>query len=336
MQVVKRGLTIRAHNSTIRASFQGDNVATRVIPNYSLYGVQAQPAWQNWFDFEWIPQRSRPYNWKIRPHQHDALIQILYVTQGSGEVLFDHAKVSFSAPCLVIIPAQTVHGFDFSEDVDGPVVTAAQRPLESMIGLASPDLLASLRKPAVIALHEANGHAQSLMPLFLAIEREAQLQAASQVTAGMALLTAICIQIARLTRVSEVSASKATSRKSAQIEKFRSMVDADFKKHLPIGDYAGQLGITPGQLSRLCREVLGMSSLDVVNARMVHEAQRVLVYTGNSIKQLAYTLGFADETYFCRFFRKHTGLSPREFRVKAMDAMSIPESDEPPSSAMRT
>ena len=324
MQVVKRGLTIRAHNSIIRASFQGVNVATRVIPNYSLYGVQAQPAWQNWFDFEWIPQRSRPYNWKIRPHQHDALIQILYLTQGTGEVLIDHAKISFTAPCLLIIPAQTVHGFDFSEDVDGPVVTAAQRPLESLISLASPELLASLRKPAVMALDDASGHAQALMPLFLAMEREAQIQAAGQLTAGMALLTAICIQVARLTQTNEASVSKAHSRKSAQIEKFRNMVDEHFARHLPIGDYAGQLGITPGQLSRLCREVLGMSSLDVVNARVIHEAQRGLVYTGNSIKQLAYTLGFADENYFCRFFRKHTGLSPREFRAKAMSAMLIP------------
>lgn len=322
MQVVKRGLTIRAHNSTIRASFQGVHVATRVIPNYSLYGVQAQPAWQNWFDFEWIPQRSRPYNWKIRPHKHDALIQILYLTRGSGEVLIDHAKACFTAPCLIIVPAQTVHGFDFSEDVDGPVVTAAQRPLESMMGLAGPELLASLRKPAVIALDEVSGHAESLMPLFLAIEREAQIQAASQVTAGMALLTSLCILIARLTHVNDAAASKSNSRKSVQIEKFRSMVDENFKKHLPIGDYAEQLGITPGQLSRLCREVLGVSSLDIINARMIHEAQRVLVYTGNSVKQLAYALGFADETYFCRFFRKHTGLSPREFRAKAMDSLS--------------
>jgi AraC family transcriptional activator of pobA len=299
-------------------------VTTRVIPNYSLYGVQAEPSWQSWFDFEWIPQRSRPYNWKIRPHQHDALIQILYLTQGSGEVLFDHLRTRFSAPCIIWIPAQTVHGFDFSEDVDGPVITAAQRPLEAMIAVASPAMQLYLRKPAVISLDATGDHAQCLMPLFLAIEREAQVQVAGQVTAGMALLAAIWIQIARLIPVKETSVPQTSSRKAAQIEKFRSMVDDNFKKHLPIGDYADALGITPGQLSRLCREVLGGSSLDVVNARVIHEAQRVLVYTGNSVKQLSYALGFADETYFCRFFRKNTGLSPREFRAKAMDAMLSP------------
>ncbi|MDO8318289.1 helix-turn-helix domain-containing protein [Rhodoferax sp.] len=293
----------------------------RVIPNYSLYGVQAQPGWQSLFDFEWIPQRSRPYNWKIRPHKHDALIQILYLTQGAGEVLVDHSKVRFKAPCLVLIPAQTVHGFSFSEDVDGPVITAAQRPLEALVSVANTELLPHLRKPSVIPLGDVSGQAEFLMPLFLAVERETHMQAAGQLTAGMALLMAICIQMARLARVNEVTPPNADSRKSAQIEKFRSMVDVHYKEHLPISHYAEQLGISPGQLSRLCREVLGVSSIDVVNARVVHEAQRVLVYTSNSIKQLAYVLGFSDETYFCRFFRKHTGVSPREFRTKAMAAM---------------
>lgn len=302
----------------------------RVIPNYSLYGDQAQPGWHSLFDFEWIPQRSLPYNWTIRPHKHDALIQILYMTQGSAEVLLDNTKVWMKAPCLLWIPAQTVHGFSFSQDVNGPVVTAAQRPLEALVNVAGADLLPAIRRPATIALDEASGHAESLLPLFLAIEREAHVQAMGQLTAGMALLAAICVQMARLSHVAQPAPLSTHSRKTLQIEKFRALVDENYKQHWPIQSYAEQLGITPGQLSRLCREVLGVSSLDIINARLVHEAQRVLVYTGNSVKQLAYMLGFADETYFGRFFRKHTGLSPREFRAKAMQDMLKPEGESAP------
>ncbi len=294
---------------------------TRVIPNYSLYGVQPQPGWDSLFDFEWISQRSRPYNWTIRPHKHDALIQILYMIEGSAEVLLDNVKVFVQAPCLLWIPAQTVHGFTFSEDVNGPAVTAAQRSLESLLGVANPELIALIRKPMTFALDAASGHAESLMPLFLAIEREAKNQAIGQLTAGMALLAAVSVFTARLSRVDEVPNSKPNLRKTSQLEKFRGMVDENFKKHLPVSAYSEQLGITPGQLSRLCREMLGISSLDLINARLIQEAQRELVYTGNSTKQLAYFLGFSDETYFCRFFRKHTGLSPKAFRVKAMAAM---------------
>lgn len=298
-------------------------MATRVIPNYSLYGVQAQPGWKCLFDFEWIPQRSRPYNWTIRPHKHDALIQILYMTDGSAEVLLDNAKVFVKAPCLVWIPAQTVHGFAFADTVDGPAVTAAQRPLESLLGVSNPELITLMRKPAVITLHPSSHHAETLMPLFLAIEAEAKLQSAGQLTAGMALLAALCVHRVRLSAANEPVAlvARTNTRKNAQLEKFRVMVEENYKKHLPITDYAQHLGITPGQLSRMCREILGMSSLDVINARIVHEAQRELVYTGNTVKQLAYYLGFADETYFARFFRKHTRLSPREFRQRALSGV---------------
>lgn len=300
-------------------------MGTRVIPSYALYGVQStESGWLSWFDFEWIPQRSRPYNWKIRPHKHDALIQILYLTQGSGEVLIDHASSHIQAPCIVSIPAQTVHGFDFSPDVDGPVVTAAQGALESLMGVAGGELLPSIRKPVVLSLADVPDHATALMPLFLAIEREARVQAPQQPTAGLTLLAAICIQMFRPTQLRAAGSAPASSRRAAQIERFRAMVEENFNKHLPIHHYASALGITAGQLSRLCREVLGTSSLEVINARLVHEAQRALVYTGSSVKQLAYSLGFADETYFCRFFRKHTGMSPKAFRTQTMSQLREP------------
>lgn len=91
-------------------------------------------------------------------------------------------------------------------------------------------------------------------------------------------------------------------RKTLQLEKFRTMVEANFKKHLPMTDYANHLGITPRSLSRLCREVLGVSSLDVINTRLIHEAQRELVYSGNTVKQLAYFWGSRTRPTLAAFF----------------------------------
>jgi AraC family transcriptional activator of pobA len=89
-----------------------------------------------------------------------------------------------------------------------------------------------------------------------------------------------------------------------------------------IEDYAQALGVSAGQLSRLCREVLGVSALDVVNARIVHEAQRELAYSLLGIKQIAAVLGFEDEAYFGRFFKKHTGHRPTEFRAMARQRLA--------------
>jgi len=204
-------------------------VATKVIPNYALYGDQAAGRWPDLFDFEWIPKRSKPYNWNISPHKHDAFIQILYITEGGGEVILDGARLHAVAPCILLIPAQTVHGFVFEKTVNGPVVTAAQGPLESVAAVLMPELLSLVRKPALIALDADNVHAKALMPLFLAIEQETQIHALGQLAAGMSLLAALCVHIARLSDAQALPAPKANSRKVAQIEKFRGLVEQHFK-----------------------------------------------------------------------------------------------------------
>ncbi|MFT3720469.1 helix-turn-helix domain-containing protein [Pseudorhodoferax sp.] len=292
---------------------------SRAIPNYALYGDQARPAWLATFDFEWIPQRSLPYNWDIQPHTHDAFVQVLMLTQGQVRVRLDHASIEAAAPCLIVVPAQTVHGFRFTPDTDGPVVTATQRPLESLAALVMPELVQTLRLPQVMALN--GDDLDRLMPLFLAVEREHRAGDTGHVAAGMALLAAVAVHIARLRQQGRGLQSQQRSRKAGQIEAFRRAVDAHFREHLPVTAYAAELGVTAGQLTRLCQEVLGMSSLDVVNARLVHEAQRELVYTPSSIKQIAASLGFADEAYFGRFFRKHTGVTPTAFRESALRAL---------------
>lgn len=298
----------------------------KAIPNYALYGDQAQPGWQNSFDFEWIPQRSALYNWEIHPHVHSAFIQLLYLTEGSVEVMLNNAKRFVHSPCLLIVPAGAVHGFHFSSDVNGPVVTAPQKLLESLAAVAMPELLQIIRKPAVIVLEESTRYTDALMPLFLAIERESRTHASGQVAAGMSLLTAVLVQISRINQSYQPASTPIPSRKAIQIERFRTLVDARFKDRRSIDAYASDLGVTAGQLTRLCREVLGMSSLDVINARILHEAQRDLVYTSSSIKQLAASLGFEDEAYFGRFFRKHTGLTPKKFRTEALKQMAQPDS----------
>ena len=222
---------------------------------------------------------------------------------------------------MVLIPAQNVHSFRFTPDIDGPVVTAAQKPLESMAAVLMPELMAVLRRPAVLTLDESSRHWEALMPLFYGIERESRMHAVGQVAAGMSLLLTLLVQVARLSNVLEPAPMANNSRKAQQIERFRALVDEHFRQRWPIASYASEMGLTAGHLTRLCREVLNVSSQDVVNARILHEAQRELVYSVDSIKQLASLLGFTDEAYFTRFFRKQTGTSPTEFRKNALLSM---------------
>ena len=289
------------------------------IPNFALYGHEALPSWLDMVHVERIPVRSSLFDFEIEPHVHDALMQVLYITAGGGEVFIDDAKWALEPPCLVLIPANAVHGFHFRPEVDGHVITTAQRPLEAMVQLVAPELLATLRKPCVLDVKPAGRPAEALPPLFEALERETRMHEAGQTAVGLSLMVALLVQIARVAAEPAAGGDGTAlrSRKARQVERFRALVDEGFRERRPLDSYADALGVTPGQLSRVCRDVLGMSALDVVNARLVHEAQRELAYSALSIKQVAALLGFEDEAYFGRFFRKHTGHRPTEFRAMA-------------------
>lgn len=291
---------------------------TATIPNYALYGDEAQPAWLDLVHSEQIHERSSLFNYDISPHFHDGLIQLLYVTRGGGTVFCDGAHWAADAPALIVVPARTVHGFKFRSDVDGPVITAAQRPLESLVAVGAPELLVHIRRPRVLDVSASPRHGEALLPLFDAIDRESRVQGRNEAAAGAALLMAVFVQVARIVAATpESDAGGMRTRTAAMVERFRADVDARFREHRSVKEHAQMLGVSAGQLSRLCREVLGKSALDVINARVVHEAERELVYSTLPIKQIAGLLGFADEAYFGRFFRKHTGQTPTAFRDAA-------------------
>jgi AraC family transcriptional activator of pobA len=226
-------------------------------------------------------------------------------------------------PCLIVAPARSVHGFRFSPDIDGHVITMAQSPLESLAMTAAPELLPYIRRPMVLSVDPHSRHGAAAAPLFEAIEREAMTRERWQFAAGMSLTLALFVQIARISQDAELTANPARTRMAAQIERFRALLDEHCRRRRSVESYARAMGVTSGQLTRISREALGMSAIEAIDARAVHEAKRELAYSTLSVKQIAGALGFRDEAYFGRFFRKQTGLRPTEFREKARDRLAV-------------
>lgn len=79
---------------------------------------------------------------------------------------------------------------------------------------------------------------------------------------------------------------------------------------------ASELGITGTYLNLLCQRLTGCSALQVLHARIMLEARRLLIYTPLTIGQVADDLGFEDPAYFTRFFKRHAGVSPKAFRLQ--------------------
>ena len=98
--------------------------ATRRIPSFFLYGEAPrvdddEPT----LHVEPIEFRSAPHHWKISPHVHRTLHQVIFVLRGRGVSLAEGGMIEYSPPALVIVPAGTVHGFDFEPGTEGFVMS---------------------------------------------------------------------------------------------------------------------------------------------------------------------------------------------------------------------
>jgi AraC family transcriptional activator of pobA len=93
----------------------------------------------------------------------------------------------------------------------------------------------------------------------------------------------------------------------------RDLIEENFcSLHTP-ADYAKLLHITPKTLGRIIRETLGTTPTELIRARILTHAKWQLLHTLRPVKEIAREVGFNDELYFSRFFKKATGHSPRSF-----------------------
>jgi AraC family 4-hydroxyphenylacetate 3-monooxygenase operon regulatory protein len=95
---------------------------------------------------------------------------------------------------------------------------------------------------------------------------------------------------------------------------FCDLVEAHFRDHLTLTEYASRLSVTEPRLNDICRRMADLASKEVVHERLVQEARRLLRYSAVPVTEISYQLGFADPAYFSRFFTKRTGVPPSQFR----------------------
>lgn len=102
--------------------------------------------------------------------------------------------------------------------------------------------------------------------------------------------------------------------KREQLMKFISLVDENYKKGNSVSEYAQMLHISSRTLSDLTQQQLNKTPSQMIKERIILESQRLLLYSNLNINQVGYRLGFQDASYFVKFFKKHTGVSPSEFK----------------------
>jgi len=101
---------------------------------------------------------------------------------------------------------------------------------------------------------------------------------------------------------------------SSIFNNFRLLVEQEYKSNKLPSFYTKQLMLSEKSLNDLCKRMTGNPASDYIRHRVILEAKRLLGNSDLTMKEIAYDLGFEDPSYFNRFFRKNTGLTPGDWR----------------------
>ena len=105
-----------------------------------------------------------------------------------------------------------------------------------------------------------------------------------------------------------------TDVESRLFKDFSVLVEQNYKTEHSVTDYANRLGVSPKSLTKNFQKVGATTPSNFIKNRIILEAKRQLIYSNESVKQIAYDLGFNDSAYFTRFFTKATSKSPLQFK----------------------
>jgi AraC family transcriptional activator of pobA len=99
------------------------------------------------------------------------------------------------------------------------------------------------------------------------------------------------------------------------LQAYQAQVEENFRDAHEVSAYATRLQLPAKYLSAVVKAQSGKPAIKHVHERLVLEARRLLVYSDQSLKEIAFELGFSEASYFSRFFKRETGLTPLAYRT---------------------
>ena len=247
------------------------------------------------------------------PHRHSFYHMVLF-TAGTGTHEIDFKKfVAEPGQIYFMVPGQ-VHTWNFEKNIDGYIINFSDRFFQSLLldpaYLERFSFFSGMAEDEVLLLQGKNK--DSAIQLLEKVLREYQQKEGSYKDMIRSLLLALFINISR---IAPDSVSKKQPKQNHLLFKnFQKLINKHFTDLKLPKEYAALLYITPNHLNALSKDLVGKPAGELIRERVLLEAKRLLINAELSVSEIAYQLNFTDNSYFTKFFRKQTGITPEAFK----------------------
>jgi AraC family transcriptional activator of pobA len=252
------------------------------------------------------------------PHRH-SFYHILLFTRGKGTHTIDFEQFPVrKGHIYFMIPGQ-VHSWQFEGETDGYVLNCSEHFLTSFLkNERYTDQFPFLDGIAGNAVLQLQG---DVLDGVKDLMKNIQQEAISKQPFAMDMIKMHLLQLFITVSRNEGGqyTVQAQQHNAVTLRNFRKLVEQHFATLKLPKDYAAMLYITPNHLNALCKDQVGKQAGELIRDRILLEAKRLLVNMDMQIASIAYELNFTDNSYFTKFFKKLTGITPEQFRKTIMD-----------------
>ncbi len=247
---------------------------------------------------------------------------LLYVTRGQCMHMVDFQSFRCKRGTLLVLGPGQIQRFDSSsstwegwmaiwrpEFLQGRATTTLRSDLEVFHQLADLAVCRQLSGSERVAMGEGLNR--------MANDARRRVNAAALQSLLRHQLQALLIRL-HLIQAKAESSTAAAPAVLQRFKRFQLAVEQKLHRLHRIADYAELLGCSQKSLQRATQQVVGVSAKGFLAQRIVLEAKRLLVHTGESVSVIAERLGFDEATNFVKFFRREAGAAPGAFRREHM------------------
>lgn len=272
----------------------------------------SEKAKENAFYIETLKSHLRQHPFISKPHRHDFYL-VLYITQGSGEHTIDFITYPVVPNSFFLMTPGQVHSWKLSADADGFILFFTSEFYQ--LNKSDKHLLAfpffqSLNTDAHLQLKK------NAEPMIDVIIREMLRDYTSNGSLKLPLfrsyLDIILLKLAD--HYPQQSKTTTSSNSTFKLRMLGELIDEHYMEHKQPHVYASLMNLSASYLNNLCKQMLGKTLSDLIQERVILEAKRFFAYSDLTISQVADKLHFSEPSYFIRFFKKQTGVTPEQFR----------------------
>ncbi len=283
------------------------------LPVYSLQNFSSPERKSQQFQVE-VFDANRHFSVKY-PHRHD-FFEVLYLQKGSGNHIIDGNKYEIQPSCVFFMSPGQAHKLEFSNDIEGFIFIFTS----DFYLLDRSNQNSLIEFPFFYTIHQDNP------PLLLKSEHDirfleilfrqgvAEISNSGESTPEMlrSILDLILTTCASRYQLMESFLHKGKGQ--ILVKKFFHLIEENSWKKLLMSDYALMIGVTPNHLTQVVKLLTGKTSSQIIKAKQILEIKRLLVHSNLNVSEIANQFNFEDQSYFTKFFKRETGLTPLQYR----------------------